>query len=67
MGRWLVVRVAAWGLRGGISDDHAEQVLRERFPWRGAAWRWEVIGDAKLRNDRRAIRRGYREWRKTGA
>lgn len=65
MGRWLVVRTVAWGLRGGISDDHIEQMLRRRFPHRGSGWRWEVIGDAHIRNGQVEVGRAYREWRKT--
>jgi hypothetical protein len=63
MGRWLVVRVVAWGLRGGASDDEIERAMRSRFRHRDMAWRWEVIGDAHLLNDRRQVRREYKAWR----
>lgn len=54
MGRWLTVRVVAWGLRGGICDDHMVQLLRKRFPHRDNDWRWKVISEAKARSLRKA-------------
>lgn len=67
MGRWFVVRVVAWGLRGGADDDEVERAMRGRFPHRDAGWRWEVIGDAHLLNDRKQVRRDFKAWRKRGA
>lgn len=66
MGRWLAVRVTAWGLRGGAADSEVLEALQGRFPHRDNGWRWEVIGDAHLLNDRKQIRRGYKAWRKAG-
>lgn len=63
MGRRLIVRVVARGLRGGISDDQMLAVLAARFSYRDVGWRWEVIGDAHLLNDRRQVRRDYKAWR----
>ncbi len=64
MGRWLAVRATAWGLRGGAEDLEVERSLRRSFPHRDAGWRWEVIGDAHLLNDRRQVRRNYWAWRR---
>jgi hypothetical protein len=63
MGRWITVRVVAWGLRRGVADDVIEQAIRRRFRHRDTAWRWEVIGDAHLLNDRAQIRQDYKTWK----
>lgn len=67
MGRWLAVRVVAWGLRGGADDDEIERALWNRFPHRDAGWRWDVIGDAHLLNDRKQVRRDCKAQRKADA
>ncbi len=68
MGRWLAVRAVAWGLRGGVTDDEIERRMRSCLPHRGSAWRWEVIGDARLLNDRKQVRKDCRaQRRKIGA
>jgi hypothetical protein len=57
MGRWLTVRVVAWGLRGGISAEEIERRMRNRFKHRDVAWRWDVIGEARARNVRKLAAR----------
>jgi hypothetical protein len=59
----LVVHVVAWGLRSGLCDDEMERRMRSRFPTRDGAWRWEIIGDAHLLNDRKQVKRDYRAWK----
>lgn len=63
LGRKLIVRQIARALRGGISEATAIDILARRFRYRDAAWRWEIIGDAKIRNGERQVRDDYRAWR----
>lgn len=65
IGRRLIVRQIARALRGGISEDTCLAILARRFSYRDAAWRWEIIGDAKIRNGQREVGRAYRKWRES--
>jgi hypothetical protein len=57
MGRWLVVRVVAWGLRRGARVEDIERGLQRTHKHRDYEWRSDVIGDALLRNARNARRK----------
>ena len=56
MGRWLVVRIVARGLRGGICDERMQELMARRFPHRDAEWRAAVLNAARIRNRDRLLR-----------
>lgn len=63
MGRRLTVRLAAWGLRHGVTLEQMAETLTRTHWHRGSPWLWDVIGDAYLLNDRKQVRRDYKAWR----
>lgn len=57
MGRWLAVRIAAWGLRGGISTEEIMAAMVKAYPRQSGAWRLAVLEDAQARNQRKLASR----------
>ena len=54
--RRLIVRIVARGLRGGICDEHMQELVARRFPHRDAEWRAAVLNAARNRNRDRLLR-----------
>jgi hypothetical protein len=46
-----IVAVVAWAMRRGIGGADMLTVLTRAFPHRDPAWRLDVIGDARTRNE----------------
>lgn len=59
-GRWLAVRVAAWGLRAGLCAEHMMEALVKAYPHQDGAWRLAVIEEAEARNVIKANRKRMR-------
>jgi hypothetical protein len=47
----MIVVVVAWALRKGVSGTDMLGVLTRAFPHRDPAWRLDVLGDARARNE----------------
>ena len=57
MGRWIAVRVAALGLRRGVSIAEVMRALVKSYPHRDGAWRLALLEEAEARNVIKANRR----------